>query len=102
MYISDRNQNSTLKGHLEFVTNLDAGDKTTLLTLYNNAILEPKRKWMMRMPVNVEGDLLADAGNINSDGTLTTHEKEMLGEIICQKYPIKHTVRVILPKIPFE
>lgn len=83
----------SLKGEIETVTGLSSGDKSALYEFYSNALSqtqETKSQWMSRMVYNTAG-LVGEAGNVNG-GSLSTHERGMLAEIICQKYPIKGIV----------
>jgi hypothetical protein len=82
-----------LKANIQAVTSLSSGDKTALYTFYNDALSqtnETKQQWMSRMVYNTTA-LVGEAGNVNG-GSLSTAEKGLLAELICQKYPIKGVV----------
>jgi hypothetical protein len=78
-----------LKSAIQTITSLPSDDKANLYSFYSNALsqtTETKQNWMCRMIYNTSS-LVADAGNVVV-GNITTSQKGLLAEIICQKYPI--------------
>lgn len=85
-----------LKANIQAVTSLSSGDKSALYTFYNDALSqtqETKQQWMGRMVYNTTG-LVSEAGNVNG-GSLSTAEKGLMAELVCQKYPIKGIVHQV-------
>jgi hypothetical protein len=80
----------TLISEITTVTNLSNDDKTILFDFYTNAISEPVSQWMGRLLFNTS-KLLSDAGNINGE-ILTTEQKHILGEYICNNIHIDASV----------
>lgn len=88
-----------LKGNIVSVTSLSSGDKSALYTFYTDALSltnETKQTWMARMVSNTDG-LIAEAANVNAE-SLSSTEKQLLAEIICQKYPINNAVQRVKTK----
>lgn len=98
VYVKMLNAREILKIEIEDVENMNTPDQDTLYNFWGNVLSntnETKAGYMKRMLFNYDEGLIGDATEILNDNELSQSESGAIGELICQKYPIKSQVYIL-------
>lgn len=98
-YDADIAKLNEVDGEITALTGLDAGDKTQIYDFWV-LVQEPKESFMTRLLFN-HAAILADTDftALLADVTNDADQKKMIGELVCQKFPIDVRSTVIISRI---